>query len=38
MEHIRENSLSLDDLINEMRMMVATNQLADASIDTNMDE
>jgi hypothetical protein len=37
-EHARENSLSLDDLINEMRMMVATNQLADTSIDTPMDE
>ena len=37
-EHMRENSLSLDDLINEMRMMVATNQLAGASIDTTMDE
>jgi hypothetical protein len=38
MENIRENSLSLDDLINEIRMMVATNQLADTSIDANMDD
>ncbi len=37
-EHMRENSLSLDDLINEMRMMVATYQLADTSIDADMDE
>jgi len=37
-EHIRENSLSLDELINEMKMMITTNQLADTSIDTNMDE
>jgi hypothetical protein len=37
-ENIRENSLSLDDLINEMKMMVATHQFADTSIDTNIDE
>jgi hypothetical protein len=34
---MRENSLSLDDLINEIRMMVATHQLADTSIDTSVD-
>ncbi len=37
-EHMRENSLSLDELINEMKMMITTNQLADTSIDTNMNE
>ncbi|UJR32357.1 hypothetical protein I4U23_019820 [Adineta vaga] len=37
-EHLRENSLSLEDLINEMKMMLTTHQLADTSIDTNMDE
>lgn len=37
-ENTRENLLSLDDLINEMRMMVATHQLADASLDTEMRE
>ena len=38
MEHIPENSFSLNDLMNEMRMMVAAHQLADTSIDTVMDE
>ncbi|CAF3557317.1 unnamed protein product, partial [Rotaria sp. Silwood2] len=37
-ENTRENSLSLNDLINEMKMMVATYQLADTSIDTDMSE
>ncbi|CAF3710797.1 unnamed protein product [Rotaria sp. Silwood1] len=37
-ENTRENSLSLNDLINEMKMMVATHQLADTSIDTDMSE
>lgn len=37
-ENTRENSLSLNDLIGEMRMMVATHQLADTSIDTEMTE
>ncbi|CAF0835966.1 unnamed protein product [Rotaria sordida] len=37
-ENIRENSLSLNDLINEMRMMITTHQLADTSIDTDISE
>lgn len=37
-ENIRENSITLDDLINEIKMMLATNQLAHASIDTHMEE
>ena len=37
-DHIRDNSLSLDDLINEMKMIIATYQLADTSIDTNMED
>jgi hypothetical protein len=37
-EHIRENSLSLADLINEMKMMLTTHQLADTSIEAHMDE
>ncbi|CAF1135968.1 unnamed protein product [Adineta ricciae] len=37
-EHTRENSLSLTDLINEMKMMLTTHQLADTSIETMIDE
>ncbi|CAF3359499.1 unnamed protein product [Rotaria socialis] len=37
-DYTRENLLSLDDLINEMRMMVATHQFADTSIDTDMND
>ncbi|CAF0925752.1 unnamed protein product [Adineta steineri] len=37
-EHIRDNSLSLNDLMNEMKMMITTHQLADTSIHTNMEE
>ena len=34
MEYIPENSLSLNDLMNEMKMMAVTHRLVDTSIDT----